>query len=91
MSNPSPNFVLAGDGDEEVLTVLARFLHPVRGRPELPPVLLHVLHDPIQEIVEELVSVLVLRGTEDLVELLELVDERLGRHGALVGRVPAYV
>jgi HEAT repeat protein len=51
------------------------------------PLLLDLLDDPVQQIIEELVSVLMHRASEEFVELLEFLDERSGSDGALVARV----
>lgn len=45
------------------------------------------LYNLIQQIVEKLVRVLMHGTPEELVDLLELVDERARRDGALVRRV----
>lgn len=63
------------------------------GRPipvlQPPSVLIHLLDDLIEQVIEELVRVLVHGGSEELVELLQLLDERAWGNGALVRRVPA--
>ena len=84
------SFAIRGTHDG-VLTVLSRFACSVCTLFELPPVRLHLLHDLVQQKVEELVGVLMLRAAEELVEFLELVDERAGGDDSLVGGISADV
>jgi len=51
------------------------------------PFLLDLLNDPVQQIVEKLVSVLMHRTPEEFIELFEFLDERSGGDGALVAWV----
>ena len=79
------------DRHKRVLTVFARLSCAVRGRISFPPVILHVLHDLVQQVIEKFVRILVHRAAKELVELFEFVDEGARRDSALVCRVSADV
>lgn len=74
-----------------MLTVLSGRPDTVRARSETASLVLHLFHDLIEEEVEELVRVLVHGATEELVQLLDLVNEYAGRDGPLIDRVPTDV
>ncbi len=74
-----------------MLTVLSGRSDTVRARSKAASLVLHLLHNLVEEEVEELVRVLVHRSTEELIKFLDLVNENAGRNSPLIDRVPADV